>query len=65
MRKLISGYKNFGTIKGFWKNKKDFTMNNNRGFIDSLEVIYIGKKEDNYKFDIKNIDKDESMDHSK
>ena len=63
MKKVLSGYINFGNIKGFWKNRKDFTVDG-VPFPRSLEVMYIGVKDSDYKFDLEHFDADNSWDHS-
>ena len=63
IKKIESGYIKFGDIKGFWKNKKDFTLDK-QPFPKSLEAFYIGIKDENYVFKKENLDSDLSWDHS-
>jgi len=39
MKPLIACYKYHGNIRGFWKNKKDHTLDN-QPFPKSIEVIF-------------------------
>ena len=63
MKKIMSGYIKFGNISGFWKNGKDHTIDN-EPFPKSLEVMYIGKKDDDYIFSKNCLDSDFSWDHN-
>jgi SAM-dependent methyltransferase len=64
MRKLHSGYQYIDAkTSGFWKNKKDFTMNKNI-FNECIETIYVGEKDSNHVFCKSNLDSDFSNDHS-
>ena len=58
----MSGYIKFGNISGFWKNGKDHTIDGEK-FPKSLEVMYIGKKDENYVFSGECLDSDFSWDH--
>lgn len=62
LKKKLSGYILSGPNQGFWKNKKDFTVNN-KSFKENQSVLYIGVKNDMYEFDINNLDCDSSMNH--
>lgn len=64
IKKVISGYINYPPNKGFWKNKKDYTLNNNAIFSNNIETFYIGQKDDTYIFDKSVLDADYSWDHS-
>jgi len=64
MKKIQSGYMRFRNIQGFWKNKKDFTMNHPKPFTECIEAVYIGKRDVTHKFDINDLDKDISNNHS-
>jgi SAM-dependent methyltransferase len=62
LKKIESGYIDFGKNKGFWGNKKDYTMHNNSN-LPALESIYIGEKDEEYKFSLDILDNDFSWDH--
>ena len=64
MKKIESGYMRFRNIQGFWKNKKDFTMNHPKSFTECIEAVYIGKRDTTHKFNIDDLDKDTSNNHS-
>lgn len=64
LKKIQSGYINFGNINGFWKNKKDSTMDKNP-FPKCLEVIYIGKRDITHQFNKDDLDSDFSWKHLK
>jgi len=62
MKKIMSGYKKCGNKSGFWKNGKDHTIDGET-FPKCLEVMYIGKKDENYVFSKECLDSDFSWDH--
>jgi len=62
LKKIHSGYINFGNIKGFWKNKKDHTIDG-KPFPKCLEVIYIGQRDITHKFNKNELDSDFSWKH--
>jgi hypothetical protein len=64
LKKVFSGYQVRQNRNGFWKNKKDLTMNNNKKFLECIETIYIGQKNENYIFDLKNLNSDMSINHT-
>ena len=64
IKKINSGYIQFGNINGFWKNCKDHTIDR-KPHLNCLESFYIGIKDNNHKFNIKDLDSDFSWDHSK
>lgn len=63
LKKIDSGYIKCGNIGGFWKNKKDKTIDDDK-FKNCLEVIYVGKRDIDYKFNINTLDSDFSWDHT-
>ena len=63
IKKIHSGYINFGDIKGFWKNKKDYT-HDGKPHLQCLESFYIGIKENNHIFNKDDLDSDTSWDHT-
>ena len=62
IKKIKAGYINFGNINGFWKNKKDHTMDG-KPHLNCIESFYIGIKDENYLFSKNNLDSDLSWDH--
>lgn len=54
---IFAGYKSFGPTNGWYKSKTDMTLNG-QPFKESIEVIYIGKKNSSYIFDSKTLDID-------
>jgi len=62
LRPLISGYIPFGSINGFWKNKKDSTLDG-RPFPSCIETIYVGQKDDSYIFSKETLDSDFDYKH--
>jgi len=63
MRKLEAYYHCEGSINGFWKNKKDTTLDN-KAFPKSTRVVYIGQKDESYEFNKNHLDSDFCPDHS-
>lgn len=62
LKKVVSGYSTKVSIKGFWKNKKDFTLDN-KPFTDSIVTIYVGQKDSSYVFNKNVLDVDLSPKH--
>ena len=62
LKKIVSGYSKKVSIKGFWENKKDFTLDN-KPFTDSIVSIYIGQKDSSYIFNKSVLDVDLSPKH--
>lgn len=63
LKKIFSGYQIRENRNGFWKNKKDYTINDNKIFMECIETVYIAQKKENYIFDIKMLDSDLSINH--
>jgi len=61
LRPLISGYIPFQPTNGFWKNKKDSTLNESP--FPSIETIYVGQKDDSYIFSKETLDSDFDYKH--
>ena len=64
IKKIQSGYIKFGNINGFWKNKKDYTINGKQ-FPNCLETFYLGIKNNTHKFTINDLDADYNWRHDK
>ena len=64
IKKKLSGYVIFPPNKGRWKNKKDVTLEN-KPFKECQEVLYIGIKDELYRFNINSLDSDMTMNHDK
>lgn len=62
IKKIYSGYISFGNINGFWKNKKDHTINS-KPFPNCLESFYIGIKNNDHVFSKKDLDSDFNWKH--
>ena len=52
LKPITACYKQCGNTKGFWKNKKDWTIDN-QPFPKSIEVIFVGQKEEKFVFNSK------------
>ena len=61
IKKIHGGYIRCGNINGFWKNKKDHTLDGTP-HLNCLESFYAGVKIDGYQFDKSNLDSDLSWD---
>lgn len=64
IKKIQSGYIKFGNINGFWKNKKDYTINGKQ-FPNCLETFYLGIKNNTHKFTVNDLDADYNWRHDK
>lgn len=62
IKKINSGYIKFGNINGFWKNKKDHTIDK-KPHLNCLESFYIGIKDENHVFNKQDLDCDFSWKH--
>lgn len=61
---IKSGYIKFAPKTGFWKNRKDITMDG-KPFTSCLETIYIAVRKKGHEFNIEDLDVDNSWNHSK
>lgn len=62
LKKIASGYSSKIKTNGFWKNKKDFTLDN-KPFTECIETVYLGQKDSSYVFNKDVLDVDLSPKH--
>lgn len=69
LRTVFSGYIRYPNIRGFWRNRKDFTAFRdftrlrNAKFREDWETIFVGVKDENYEFSEASLDSDFSPKH--